>query len=157
MVKLASVLMVLLIIGMISSSADGWTRSGRRRFRIRITFPPIPPIPSIPNPAPNPAPAPAPAVSPQAPAPAPVQVQAPGSPSPAPVPVPVKPQSPPSVIVPASPAQVLWASPAPSQVPMAVPVGFTVQSTVEAPGTFPGGNGQVEIQVKKSFYYSNSS
>jgi len=30
---------------------------------------------------------------------------------------------------------------------MAVPVGFTVQSTVEAPGTFPGGNGQVEIQV----------
>lgn len=115
------------------------------------TTPPQRPYPGPPQqpptvPAPAPAPAPAPVVSPQVPAPAPAQVQAPGSPSPAPVPVPVKPQSPPSVIVPASPAQVLWASPAPSQVPMAVPVGFTVQSTVEAPGTFPGGNGQVEIQ-----------
>ncbi|XP_020613700.1 uncharacterized protein LOC110051930 isoform X2 [Orbicella faveolata] len=104
------------------------------------------PAPAVSPQSPAPAPAPAPTASPQAPAPAPGQVQAPGSPSPASAPVPVKPQTPPSVVVPASPAQVLWASPAPSQVPMAVPVGFTVQSTVEAPGTFPGGNGQVEIQ-----------
>lgn len=89
---------------------------------------------------------PSPPVSP--PAPAPAQVQAPGSPPPAPSPVAVKPQTPPSVVLPSSPAQVLWASPAASPVPMAVPVGFTVQSTVEAPGTFPGGNGQVEIQVR---------
>lgn len=83
-----------------------------------------------------------------APAPAPAQVQGPGTPSPAPAPVPAKPQTPPSMVVPSSPAQVLWASPAAAPVPMAVPVGFTVQSTVEAPGTFPGGNGQVEIQVR---------
>ena len=116
---------------------------------------PAPPQPPPAVAAPVPAPAPAPAVSPQSPAPA--QVQAPGFPSPAPAPAPVKPQTPPSVVIPASPAQVLWASSAPSQVPMAVPVGFTVQSTVEAPGSFPGGNGQVEIQVRKSLHYSNSS
>ncbi|KAL9980862.1 hypothetical protein ACROYT_G009501 [Oculina patagonica] len=95
------------------------------------TAPPQPPKVSSPSPP----------VSP--PAPAPAQVQALGSPPPAPAaaPVPV----PPSVVLPSSPAQVLWASPAASPVPMAVPVGFTVQSTVEAPGTYPG-NGQVEIQ-----------
>ena len=121
---------------------------------------PVPSSAPAPSPAPSsvPSSAPAPAVSPQAPAPspAPSQVQAPGSPSPAPAPVPVRPQTPPSVVLPASPGQVLWASPAPSQVPMAVPVGFTVQSTVEAPGTFPGGNGQVEIQVRESSQHSNS-
>lgn len=119
---------------------------------LTTTTPPQKPYPAPPQP-----PAVAalvPPVSPQAPAPA--QVQAPSSPSPAPAPVPVKPQTPPSVVVPASPGQVLWASPAPSQVPMAVPVGFTVQSTVEAPGTFPGGNGQVEIQVRKGDHHSDS-
>ncbi|KAJ7373846.1 hypothetical protein OS493_009168 [Desmophyllum pertusum] len=100
------------------------------------------------QPPPKAAPAPPVLFPPPAPsAPAPGQVPAPGSPPPAPAPALVKPQSPPPppVAIPgASPAQVLWTTPAQAPVPM--PLGITVQSTIDAPGTFPGGNGQVQIQ-----------
>lgn len=97
--------------------------------KICPTPPPTTPTSTTPPLRPN--------TSPPQPAPGPVQL--PSSPSP-PAPPP-----PPAVVVPApSPAQVLWASPAPAPVP--VPLGLTVQSTVEAPGTFPGGNSEVQIQ-----------
>lgn len=61
----------------------------------------------------------------------------------APAPSPAQNQAPPPIVIPAaSPVQNLWASPAAATAP--VPVGVTVQSTVEAPSTFPGGQVQIE-------------
>ncbi|KAJ7370708.1 hypothetical protein OS493_030460 [Desmophyllum pertusum] len=52
MAKLMSVLVILVILGMMMSSTDGW--SGRRRRRWRLRIPPIRiRIPSVPTPAPT--------------------------------------------------------------------------------------------------------
>lgn len=64
---------------------------------------------------------------------------------------PVQGQPAPAVAVPATSPQVLWGSPSPPPVSPPLPSpfgGFTIQSTLEAPGTILGGNGQVDIQVR---------
>lgn len=65
------------------------------------------------------------------------------------VPAPAQGQPAPPIPVPASPPQVVWGSPAPPPVSPPAPVspyGFSVQSTLAAPGTVIGSNGEVDIQ-----------
>ena len=94
-----------------------------------------------------------PAGLPQKPNTPPVQPAKPAAP-PVSSPVPVPGQSQPALApaVPAGSPQVLWGSPAPPPVatPLSSPIGLTIQSTLETPGTFLGGNGQVDIQVREN-------
>lgn len=72
-------------------------------------------------------------------------------PAPSPVSAPVQGQPAPAPAVPAGTPQVLWGSVTESPAPASFssPLGVTVQSTLEAPGTFVEGNGQINIQVRK--------
>lgn len=72
-------------------------------------------------------------------------------PAPSPVSAPVQGQPAPAPAVPAGTPQVLWGSltESPASASFSSPLGVTVQSTLEAPGTFVEGNGQINIQVRK--------
>lgn len=91
---------------------------------------------------------------PQPSKPVPGQSQSASAPAGSPPPQPPKPAPAPAPAVPAVPAvpagspQVLWGTVTPSaaSIPLSSPVGVTIQSTLEAPGTLLEGNGQIDIQ-----------
>ena len=120
------------------------------------TTPSPPQAVSTPGPATTPAPPQKPATPP--PPTAPTQQTPPTQPPKATVAPPAPPQNQPapsSIPVPVSPPQVVWRPPAPPPVssPGPAPFGFSIQSTMEAPGTVLGNNGQVDIQVRESTGY----
>lgn len=100
---------------------------------------------------PGPATTPAPPQKPVIPPLAPTQQIPPTQPPKATVAPPAPPQNQPApstIPVSTSPPQVVWGPPAPPPVssPGPAPFGFSIQSTLEAPGTVIGNSGQVDIQ-----------
>ncbi|XP_015757731.1 PREDICTED: uncharacterized protein LOC107337124 [Acropora digitifera] len=107
---------------------------------------------------PGPATTPAPPQKPVTPPLAPTQQIPPTQPPKATVAPPAPPQNQPApstIPVSTSPPQVVWGPPAPPPVssPGPAPFGFSIQSTLEAPGTVIGNNGHVDIQVRESTGY----
>ena len=103
-------------------------------------------------------PSPPQAVTTPGPPTAPTQQLPPTQPPKATVAPPAPPQSQPApsaIPVSTSPPQVVLGPPAPPPVssPGPAPFGLSIQSTLEAPGTVIGNNGQVDIQVRESTGY----